>query len=166
MHSAEYWIEKLGLESHPEGGYFKETYKSEGFIEIGEGSPEVIGRRTFSTGIYFLLLKNNFSAFHKIKSDEMWHFYEGHAIEIFYFDLSGILNKILLGNNLDNGEVFQAVVPANCWFGSRMANDGDFALVGCTVAPGFDFEDFEMANREELLSLYPEHRDIIIQLTH
>ena len=166
MHSAEYWIEKLGLETHPEGGYFKETYKSEGFIEIGEGLPKVIGRRTFSTGIYFLLLKNNFSAFHKIKSDEMWHFYEGNAIEIFYFDLNGILNKILLGNNLDNGEVFQEVVPANCWFGSRMANDGDFALVGCTVAPGFDFVDFEMAKQEDLISLYPQHVDIIKQLTH
>ena len=166
MHSEEYWIEKLGLESHPEGGYFKQTYKSAGTFTFSSGSEEGNLIRSFSTGIYFLLSKNNFSAFHRIKSDEMWHFYDGEAIEIFFIDLKGSLNKILLGNNPENGEVFQAIVPANCWFASQMAGTGKYALVGCTVAPGFEFEDFEMAKREELLSLYPQHSNIILQLTH
>lgn len=166
MHSAEFWIEKLGLESHPEGGYFKQTYKSAGTFTSSIGPNEGNLKRSFSTGIYFLLSNNNFSAFHRIKSDEMWHFYDGEAIEIFFIDLEGSLNKILLGNNPENGEVFQAIVPANCWFASQMAGTGKYALVGCTVAPGFEFEDFEMAKREELLSLYPLHSHIITRLTH
>lgn len=101
-----------------------------------------------STAIYFLLKKGDISAFHKIKSDEIWHFYEGQRLEIYYLDRNGNLETILLGNNPDEGEVFQAVVPADCWFASKVSKCSEFALVGCTVAPGFDFQDFEMADRK------------------
>lgn len=166
MQSADYWIEKLSMEGHPEGGFFKETYKSsESFGH--DGLPERFsGKRTFSTGIYFLLKKGDFSAFHKIKSDEMWHFYEGHPLEICCIDSDGVLNFIKLGRDFEKGEVFQAVVPANCWFGSYLPENSDYVLVGCTVSPGFDFEDFEMADRADLLQLYPDYSDIILKLTH
>lgn len=166
MQTADYWIEILEMQRHPEGGYFKETYKCVEDIE-GNALPDRFeGNRSMSTAIYFLLRKEDFSAFHKIKSDEIWHFYEGQGLEIFYFDLDGELKTILLGRNPEKGEVFQAVVPANCWFGSRVASGSDYALVGCTVAPGFDFQDFEMAERQELIADYPQFGEIISQLTH
>ena len=166
MQTADYWIEILEMQRHPEGGYFKETYKCIEDIE-GNALPDRFeGNRSMSTAIYFLLRKEDFSAFHKIKSDEIWHFYEGQGLEIFYFDENGELKTILLGRNPEKGEVFQAVVPANCWFGSRVASGSDYALVGCTVAPGFDFQDFEMAERQELIADYPQFREIIEQLTH
>lgn len=166
MQTADYWIEKLVMEAHPEGGFFKETYKSsESFGS--EGLPDrFTGARAFSTGIYFLIKKGYFSAFHRIKSDEMWHFYEGHPLEICYIDLDGALFFIKLGRDFEKGEVLQAVVPANCWFGSYLPEGSDYALVGCTVSPGFDFEDFEMPERAELLRLYPDYSDIILKLTH
>ena len=166
MQTADYWIEKLGMEAHPKGGFFKETYKSsESFAH--EGLPTRFnGARVFSTGIYFLIKKGHFSAFHKIKSHEMWHFYEGHPLEICYIDSDGVLNIIKLGSEFEKGEEFQAVVPANCWFGSYLPENSDYALVGCTVSPGFDFEDFEMADRADLLKLYPDYSDIILKLTH
>lgn len=166
MQSADYWIEKLCMEAHPEGGFFKETYKSsESFGS--DGLPERFsGERAFSTGIYFLLKEGHFSAFHKIRSDEMWHFYEGYPLEICYINSDGRLSFIKLGTDFENGEVFQAVVPANCWFGSYLPENSDYALVRCTVSPGFDFEDFEMADRDELLKLYSEFSDIILKLTH
>ncbi|MCP9768860.1 cupin domain-containing protein [Lacihabitans sp. LS3-19] len=166
MQTADYWIEKLEMQRHPEGGYFKETYKCVEDIEGNALPARFEGNRSMSTAIYFLLRKEDFSAFHKIKSDEIWHFYEGQRLEIFYFDENGKFETILLGRNSEKGEVFQAVVPANCWFGSRVASGSDYALVGCTVAPGFDFQDFEMAERDKLIADYPQFGEIILQLTH
>lgn len=163
MHSAHYWVEKLSLEAHPEGGYFKETYRSGDCFDNEKNLQEFPIGRNYSTSIYFLLTQNNFSAFHRIKSDEIWHFYDGHTIEIFYFETG--LKRILLGNSPENGEVFQAVVPACCWFASRVLNNAPFGLVGCTVSPGFDFQDFEMAERNILLKEFPEHSELICSLT-
>ena len=160
-YSAQNWVEKLQLQPHPEGGYFKETYRS----SVSNNFDGFEGIRNVSTGIYFLLTKNNFSAFHRIKSDEMWHFYAGDALEIFVIDRNGKLEIIKLGTDLEHGEVPQAVVPANCWFASRVFKLGSFSLVGCTVAPGFDFADFEMAERDDLTKHYPQHTDIIRELT-
>jgi predicted cupin superfamily sugar epimerase len=109
--------------------------------------------------------EGNFSAFHRILSDEIWHFYAGHPLEVFYFDWSGKLVRLLLGNNPERGEVFQALVPAGVWFGSRPVQGGSYSLVGCTVSPGFDFQDFEMAKRSQLLAAYPEYGSIIEELT-
>jgi uncharacterized protein len=165
MKSAEYWIEKLHLTKHPEGGYFKETYRATESIR-GEHLPlrfEV--SRAFSTAIYFLLPSNGCSRFHRIKSDEGWHFYTGSGITIYVIDKEGKLSSIKLGDNVDAGEVFQAVVPAECWFGAVVNNPDSYALVGCTVSPGFDFQDFELAERNMLLAQYPNHQDIIEKLT-
>ncbi len=163
MRKAAYWIEKLNLQAHPEGGFFAETYRSE--IRCENPAPDIQGIRNFATGIYFLMEKENFSAFHRIKSDEMWHFYSGDPLEILYFDEKAELHSILLGNSPENGEVFQAVVPAGLWFASRPLKGGEFSLVGCTVSPGFDFQDFEMASRAQLVSEFPNHQKTIEELT-
>lgn len=156
-----YWVENLGLLPHPEGGFYKETYRS----PMQGNFDGFDGKRNVSTGIYFLLTQGNFSAFHKIKSDEIWHFYAGDALEIYCFSPQGQLTVINLGLDLEKGELPQAVVPQDCWFASRVAKAGDYALVGCTVAPGFDFQDFQLAERNDLLRAYPRHGEIISELT-
>jgi hypothetical protein len=147
-------IQTLELLPHPEGGYYKETYRSKGKINTFQGE------RNYSTAIYFLLEKGNFSAFHKIKSDELWHFYSGDVLEIIEITQEGKLIITKLGP--DN---FQYCVPAGHWFGSRVKEGGTFSLVGCTVAPGFDFLDFEMAVRDTILKEFPQHSGIIKELT-
>lgn len=151
---------------HPEGGHFAETYRAPENIAHHALPARFGGDRAFSTGIYFLLESHNFSAFHRIQADEMWHFYAGEALEVFVIDANtGELSVIRLGNNPDSGETFQAVVPAGAWFASRPASGSTYALVGCTVAPGFDFADFEMAERNALSQLYPQHAGLIGELT-
>ena len=157
-------IQKYNLEPHPEGGWYKQTYKSEEQIPA-DALPERFGAtRSFSTAIYFLLEKGSFSAFHRIKSDECWHFYAGEPLLIYIIDQNGELKTITLGNDLKQGQSFQYVVPANCWFASRPAPGSEYCFVGCTVSPGFEFEDFELASAAELAAIYPEHKKIIEQL--
>ena len=155
------WIEKLSLQKHPEGGWFKEVYRSEGFIPASALTPSHSGQRNFSTSIYFLLEGNDFSAFHRIKSDEIWHFYAGSSVTIYSIDHTGILHKHCIGD----GNNFQAVVRAGEWFAAKPDDEKSFSLVGCTVAPGFDFADFEMAKRDQLLKLFPQHRELIEAFT-
>jgi|SRR5579871_1262260 len=162
--SAEYWIKKLRLELHPEGGYFRQTYKSE-LILAHEALPGFGGSRAASTAIYFLLEGKNFSAFHRLRSDEMWHFYAGSPLTVHVIDPAGGYSSMLLGDDPGAGQLFQAVVLAGRWFASHVANWKGWALVGCTVAPGFEFEDFEMGKREELALLYPEYRQLIERLS-
>jgi hypothetical protein len=162
---AQYWIEKLKLTPHPEGGYFRQTYRSDLILKKDALPSEFSGPRSASTAIYFLLDGENFSAFHRIRSDELWHFYAGDSLEIHVIDLDGIHSRILLGPNLDAGENLQAVVKAGCWFASRVQDPNSFALVGCTVAPGFDFEDFELAKRSDLSARFPQHQSLIEKLT-
>jgi predicted cupin superfamily sugar epimerase len=164
MLNAAYCITHLGLIPHPEGGYYKETYRSEGSIEAA-CLAEFSGARSYATGIYFLLEHGNFSAFHRIKSDEMWHFYAGDPLEVIEISPQGKLTITVLGNDLEKGESFQYVVPAGHWFGSRVKSGGNFSLVGCTVAPGFDFADFEMADRSDFKVKFPYHSNIIEELT-
>ena len=118
-----------------------------------------------STAIYFLLEGENFSAFHRLRSDEVWHFYAGSPLLVHIIDPGGMYSSILIGSDPEAGQVFQAVVPTGCWFGSHVADWNSWALVGCTVAPGFDFQDFELARRKELEAMYPQHRKIILNLT-
>jgi len=166
MQQASFWIKKYGLKQHPEGGYFTETYRSSEIIEKDALPQRFKGKRSFSTGIYFMLEAHYFSAFHRIQSDEMWHFYAGEALEIFVINPeTGNLETIRLGNDSEKGEAFQAVVPAGTWFASRPCAGSTYALVGCTVAPGFDFEDFEMAERAALQALFPQHSGLILELT-
>lgn len=163
--NAAYWIEKLGLSPHPEGGCFRQTYRAETEIAREALPAGFAGARAASTGIYFLLDGESFSALHRLRSDEMWHFYAGGALVVSVIDGLGRYSEIMLGSDAEAGEVFQAVVKAGCWFGARMRDAGAFALVGCTVAPGFEFADFEMASREELVREWPEHRRAIEGLT-
>lgn len=163
--NARHWIEKLRLEPHPEGGYFRQTYRSDVMIAREALPAGFGGARAASTAIYFLLEGENFSAFHRLRSDEVWHFYAGSPLVVEVIDPEGSRSSILLGVDLDAGQVFQAIVPARCWFASHVADWKGWALVGCTVAPGFDFEDFEMAKREELAKHFPQHRELIERLT-
>lgn len=163
--NAQYWIDRLSLSPHPEGGYYRVTYQSTLTI-VQDALPSVFhGNRSASTAIYFLLAEKDFSAFHRIASDELWHFYAGSALIVYVIDPQGNYSELHLGDGFEAGEVFQAVVKAGCWFASRLKNPAGFALVGCTVAPGFAFADFEMAKRSELVGIYPEHRTLIGELT-
>lgn len=165
IHPVDHLVESLQLLPHPEGGFYKETYRASEGIEQQHLPKRFGGNRSFGTGIYFLLTAGNFSAFHRIQSDEMWHFYSGDCLEIVSISPAGELTTILLGSQLDQGEVFQAVVPAQHWFASRVRSGGSHALVGCSVAPGFDFADFELANRQELSQAFPQHSSLIAELT-
>lgn len=164
-HSAKYWIDRLGLITHPEGGYYRETYRADLSIPREALPPQFSGPRLVSTAIYFLLEKENFSAFHRLRSDELWHFYAGDPLVVHVIEPNGRYSEISIGSNPDAGEHLQAVVQAGCWFASRVRNPESFALAGCTVSPGFDFENFELGKRPELISLYPQHRKLIEQCT-
>ena len=160
---AQYWIHHLGLSPHPEGGYYRVTYKSDLTIVRSALPSSYQGDRSASTAIYFLLDEGNFSAFHRIASDEVWHFYAGSSLVVYVIDPEGNYSELHLGS--DEGEEFQAVVKAGCWFASRVRDAAGFALVGCTVAPGFDFADFELGVRSELIRAFPAHRKLIEELT-
>ena len=162
--TARHYIEQLQLIAHPEGGFYKETYRSPGVI-TGDCLPQdFVGDRHYATAIYFLLREGDFSAFHRIRSDECWHFYDGGTLLIHVIDAQGVYSCIRLGRNIQEGEVFQFVVPAGAWFASEPAADSFFSLVGCTVSPGFDFQDFEMAEAQHMMQQYPQHNFIIGRL--
>lgn len=165
MQSAQSFIKQYQLQPHPEGGWYKETYRSHETIPATALPGRFSGERNFSTAIYFLLEQGNFSAFHKIQSDECWHFYAGYTLNVYVLHNDGQLEIIKLGNDIAKGELFQYVVPANCWFASRPSAGSEFCFVGCTVSPGFDFTDFEMAKEEQLLSIFPQHADIIKEMS-
>lgn len=157
-------INAYELLPHPEGGYYKETYRSvETIASIGLPF-RFTSPRPFSTAIYFLLDKGNFSAFHRIKSDECWHFYTGQTLLVHIIHFDGSLQTIKLGNRIEEGEVFQYVVPARCWFASEPAPDTEYAFTGCTVSPGFDFADFELAAADQLTAQFPQHEALIKRL--
>lgn len=161
--TARTYIDALKMQAHPEGGFFRETYRSDVLVDVtGDGA---VRQRNAATGIYFLLEDGNFSAFHKIMSDEMWHFYAGQALEIFELHITGALRCTRLGPDILRGDVHQHVVPANTWFASRVVAGSAFSLAGCTVAPGFDFADFLLADRVALLATFPQHESIITELT-
>jgi predicted cupin superfamily sugar epimerase len=165
MTGAKLWIDGLQLRRHPEGGYFRETYRSEEVLPATGLPARFGGDRAFSTAIYFLLDGEDFSALHRIKSDEMFHFYDGSSLTIHLIDPQGNYSTTLVGRNLQAGEAPQAVAKAGCLFGATVNDNRSYALVGCTVAPGFDFADFEMPGREELCRQYPQHRQVIERLT-
>lgn len=152
MRTAADWIETLGLERHPEGGYFLETYRSARAVD-GSG-------RVASTAVYYLLPSGEVSRLHRLASDEVFHFYAGSPLDVHVFTPKGAYRVERIG-----GDRFQTVVPAGCWFGASVEAADSYALVGCTVAPGFEFEDFELGTRDTLLGLYPDHAALIERLT-
>ena len=151
-------IKKLGLQKHPEGGYFKETYRSDTRVNTKGYN----GSRHAATAIYYLLIGDQFSAFHRMKSDEIWHHYAGGSLILYAID-NRKLAKINLGKR--EGETFQAVVKAGAWFAASLNDKKSFCLLGCTVSPGFEYGDWELGKREELIRMYPRHKDIIKQHT-
>ncbi|RZN82879.1 MAG: cupin domain-containing protein [Winogradskyella sp.] len=165
MNSIEEIVQKLKLLPHPEGGFFKETYRSEGTILKSSLAEVFKSKRNYCTGIYYLLKSNDFSAFHKINQDEMWHFYIGSPIELHMISENGVLSTVKIGNDILNDEVLQFVVPKNYWFAAKVVNSDSYSLVGCTVAPGFDFKDFTLASRKDLSEKFPQHSAIIKAFT-
>ncbi len=167
MQTADYWIHQLKLTEHPEGGYFGEVYKSSESIAASALPQRFKGSRSLSTSIYFLVKNDRFSAFHRLQADEVWHFYTGSPLTIYMIMPDGRLRRHYLGPDFEHGQNFQAVVTAGCWFGAatEAKQAGSYTLVGCTVAPGFDFADFELGNPQVLLSQYPQHREIIRALS-
>ncbi|MDP4261950.1 MAG: cupin domain-containing protein [Bacteroidota bacterium] len=164
-YSADYWIKKLHLQQHIEGGWYSEIYRSALVFNKTQLPAVFNGDRNACTHIYFLLEKKGFSAFHRIQSDELWHFYAGDPLIIYEIDKTGQLNQHLLGNDLEKGQSLFCIISAGNWFASKVADGGEYGLAGCTVAPGFDFKDFELAERKNLSDSYPQHDELIRQLS-
>ena len=164
MRPAEYWIKQLQLLPHPEGGFYKETYRSNENIQLPGMPSRFTAPRSLSTAIYFLLRSQDKSLFHRIKSDELWHFHSGSVLHIYVLNHKGV-DILKLGNDLENGQSLQVTIPANCWFGAKVTSPDTYVLSSCTVAPGFDFSDFELADRQTLLTEFPDLREIITDLS-
>jgi predicted cupin superfamily sugar epimerase len=174
--SKQHLIDRFQLVPHPEGGHYRETHRDPmrvarilGPVTAGNETGGIA--RSASTCIYYMLCDGAYSAWHRIRSDEVWHFYAGDSIDVHVIDAKGQWITHRLGNALaDDNAAFQVVVPAGCWFAAeRSARAGDadaagYAFVGCTVAPGFEFSDFELADAEALAANYPSHAAIIRRL--
>ena len=154
--STDYWIEKLHLQAHPEGGHFKENYRA----------AEMHGERNIATSIYFLLKGGEVSHLHRLTSDELWYYHFGQPLKVTVIDVAGKLNEYFVGPELEKGQQLQLVIPAGSIFGSEVIGDeNNFSLVGCMVSPGFDFKDFELFTTSQLLKIYPQHEQQINRLT-
>ena len=162
----QYYISKLGLEPHPEGGYFKRTFESQEQITDQELTVDFEGKRMLYTSIYFLLTSNDVSHFHRLQSDELWYYHAGSPLSVHMIDENGEYTEYKLGLDLENGEVPQVLVPKNTIFGSSVKDRETFSLVGCMVSPGFEYQDFELFTQEELLLKYPEHKEIIMKIAY
>ena len=151
MKSSQYWVEHLKLERHVEGGYYRQVLKSKDRHD----------NRALYTSIYFLLEHGNPSHLHQLTADEVWYYHAGHSLTIHTISKSGEYEAIKLGTDVENGEVLQALVPKGTIFGSSVENEGEYALVSCMVAPGFEFDDFKLFTQDELIERFPQHDDII-----
>lgn len=163
IRSADYWVQKLGLQPHPEGGFYKEIYRSTEEIAKENLPPRYPGARAFATSIYYMLRGNDFSAFHRIQSDEIWSFIDGGAANIYSIGEDGQLKKEIIGTG--DGAVPQVVVPKQTWFAADLVDKKSFILLSCIVAPGFDFADFELADTNKLFEQFPLHSAVIEMYT-
>lgn len=158
--TAESIIEELKLSPHPEGGFYRETYRGENVITLDKDRV-----RNTGTAIYYLLKDKDKSHFHKVSSDELWLFHQGEPLEILMITPDGKIETKILGNRLDLNEEPQVIVKANIWFAARVKNEKRFALVSCVVAPGFDFSDFTLGHKDELIKLFPDIKEEIEKLS-
>ncbi len=165
MSHIEQIISRLDLLPHPEGGFYRECYRSNGVIQTESLAGNYQGERNYCTSIYFLLTSSVFSAFHRIAQDEIWHFYDGSPLCLHILSEEGKYTRTIIGCNIAQGEIPQFVVPGKSWFGATVMRKDDYTLLGCTVSPGFDFRDFELGVRSDLISRFPMHEKIISQLT-
>ena len=152
-------ISQLNLKEHPEGGFYAETYRSH-FKSLNQENCS----RNLSTIIYYLLEANDISCFHRLKSDEIWFFHQGEPLEVIMI-VEGKIQKFLLGNDLQNSQLPQLIIPAGVWFAAKVKSQKNYSFVSCVVTPGFDFQDFEMANRNQLITEFPDLSEIIIEFT-
>lgn len=152
-------IRHLDLKRHPEGGYYRQTYKSTTEVSLPQGE------RAVGSAIYYYLESNDFSAWHRLRSDELLHHYAGDRLIIYVIDHDGKLQHLNLGNPIDTQSQAQILVPAGHWFAAEVDHKSSYSLIGCTVFPGFEFLDCEIATKEYLLTQYPQHADIIRRLT-
>ena len=152
-------IEDLELRPHPEGGWYREIHRSAITVQAPRGPRAAI------TTILYLLAAGQFSRWHAVDSDEVWHFYDGASLTLYVIAPDGALRELVLGRDAERGEALQAVVPAGAWYGAVVGDPASYSLVGGTVAPGFDFADFELAERRALLREFPQHRGVIERLT-
>ena len=164
--TADQIIRLLKLEKHPkEGGYFRETYRCAGAVAVDRLPPACTGPRSLGTAIYYLLTPDSFSALHRLPGDEIFHHYLGDAVEMLMLHAGGRAQVVRIGKDLAAGESPQVVVPGGTWQGSRLVAGGAFALLGCTMAPGFDYDDYRHGDRDVLIREFPSHADRISALS-
>jgi predicted cupin superfamily sugar epimerase len=165
MSDAQTWIDRLDLSPHPEGGYYRETYRADLSLPAAALPERFDGARDAAALIYFLLPAGAFSALHRIRQDEAWHFYAGAPIALHQIRPDGTHEAVVLGRAVEEGQRLHTVVPAGTWFGATVGDGAEFALAGCTTAPAFDFADFALADRAALTAQHPQHRALIERLT-
>ena len=153
--------QRLELVPHPEGGFYRETYRDRRIVTVNQ--PDWIDQeRNASTAIYYLLNDGNFSSWHKVRSDEVWHYCCGSPLSLYVISQQGELDLLHVGNPLQQPDCqFHQIVKKDQWFAAEPRDPESYTLVSCTVAPGFDFRDFELAETDILLEQYPQHSDLI-----
>jgi len=159
LNEVEALVDHYNMEAHPEGGWYREIYRSDLSVIVDSNERQIL------TSIYFLLTDQNVSKFHSIKSDELWYYHSGSALTVHCITPNGVYNQLKIGPNYQNGEQFQALVPKGTIFASTVDIPNGFSMVGCAVAPGFNFEDFKLYSESELMAIFPQHQNIIKRLT-
>jgi predicted cupin superfamily sugar epimerase len=152
-------VDQLQLQPHIEGGFYRETYRSKESINNAQGQ-----ERHLSTLIYFLLPSGRYSKFHKIASDEIWLYQQGAPVAIHLLLEDGTHKIEVLGQDISNGQQLQVIIPAGTLFGAEVVGENTFALSACMVSPGFDFADFQLLEKDELIKMFPQHTSIINHL--
>lgn len=166
MDNAAYWVKKLGLSPHPEGGFYREVYRSSEMVKSDALAERFTGDRNYLTSIYFLIMYGYPSHFHRIKSDEIWYFHIGKPVTLHLIDLKGNYSLRHLGDVQAGLDCFQLCVEAGTWFAAELTEENAFSLVSCAVAPGFDFQDFEQAKAAYLKQICSGQAALIDRLTH
>lgn len=165
MNQADFWIRTLNLESHPEGGYFREIFRSEEYIHQEHLPPRYNGHRNFLTAIYYLLKSGQCSRFHRLQSDEVWHYCTGSPLRLYIIHKNRELESVELGSDPCQNQLFQFIVPKESWLGAQVTEENSYSLISCIMAPGFDYQDFELGCSISLMDKFPEHKEIIRYLT-
>jgi Uncharacterized conserved protein len=161
METATQWVQYLNLAAHPEGGFFKEIYRSD--IELNISS-KYSGQRNLATSIYYMLESGQVSKLHRLKSDEIWYFHYGAALKVHVFH-NGTYQCYTLGTSLNHNQVLQLIIPAGVVFGAEVTEPSSFSILGCMVSPGFHFDDFELISGNEMYAYFPDQKSIIQLLT-
>lgn len=158
------FVDKLGMQAHPEGGYYCEIYRNKFTIGPKIAGIEYSGERNLATSIYYILANHEVSKLHQLTSDELWYFHYGSPLLVHVF-FEDTYTTYILGIDVNENQQPQIIIPAGAIFGAEVLDKSSFTLVGCMVTPGFHFNDFRLADRTEMLASYPHHGSIIQKLT-